>query len=97
MEAGSYFLIRLSENKPCHSPKAPPNPVSYSQQNQPYRYSTKWTHEASGLSYFGARWYDSDTGRFINRGPIREEGGLTFMLLLIMTGLISLTRVAWTG
>jgi RHS repeat-associated protein len=27
---------------------------------------------ATGLTYFGARWYDADSGRFMSRDPIRD-------------------------
>jgi RHS repeat-associated protein len=33
----------------------------------------KFTHK---LHYYGYRWYDSSNGRWINRDPIEEEGGL---------------------
>ena len=44
--------------------------AQYTQQNQPYQFSTKWKHANSGLVHFGARFYDPQLGRFINRDPI---------------------------
>jgi len=41
-----------------------------------YRYRTKERHEASGLYDFGFRFYNTGLGRFINRDPIAESGGL---------------------
>jgi RHS repeat-associated protein len=43
---------------------------------QPFRFSTKWTDTESGLSYYGLRYYSPILGRFINRDPVAEQGGL---------------------
>jgi RHS repeat-associated protein len=42
----------------------------------PFRFSTKFTDSESGLVYYGFRYYDARNGRFINRDPIEERGGL---------------------
>lgn len=42
----------------------------------PFRFSTKFTDTESGLVYYGARYYSPSLGRFINRDPIAEQGGL---------------------
>ena len=39
-------------------------------------YGTKYTDMETGLIYFGYRYYDPRQGRFINRDPIEEKGGL---------------------
>ena len=39
-------------------------------------YGTKYTDMETGLFYFGHRYYDPRQGRFINRDPIEEEGGI---------------------
>ena len=39
-------------------------------------YGTKYTDMETGLIYYGHRYYDPRQGRFINRDPIEEEGGL---------------------
>ena len=44
--------------------------------SNPFRYSTKYTDSESGLIYYGQRYYAALTGRFINRDPIAELGGL---------------------
>lgn len=44
--------------------------------DNPFRFSSKFTDLETGLVYYGARYYSSDLGRFINRDPIEETGGL---------------------
>jgi RHS repeat-associated protein len=41
-----------------------------------YRFSTKPIDKATGLYYYGYRWYDPYTGRWPSRDPIEESGGL---------------------
>ena len=41
----------------------------------PYRFSTK-PLEGTGLYYYGFRWYDAGTGRWVSRDPIGERGGV---------------------
>ena len=48
---------------------------TYANSN-PFRYSTKFTDRDTGLIYYGYRYYDPQLGRFINRDPIEEAGGL---------------------
>ena len=48
---------------------------SYATSN-PFRFSTKFTDDESGLVYYGHRYYSPGLGRFINRDPIEEAGGL---------------------
>ncbi|RYZ20954.1 MAG: RHS repeat-associated core domain-containing protein, partial [Sphingobacteriales bacterium] len=40
-----------------------------------YRFSTKPINFATGLYYYGYRWYDPQTGRWPSRDPIEEGGG----------------------
>lgn len=44
----------------------------------PFRYSTKYTdfEIGAGLVYYGYRYYHPTKGRFVNRDPIAEAGGL---------------------
>jgi RHS repeat-associated protein len=44
--------------------------------DNPFRFSTKYTDHETGLIYYGYRYYDAKNGRFINRDPIEERGGL---------------------
>ena len=41
-----------------------------------YRFSTKPIDSATGLLYYGYRWYDPLTGRWPPRDPIAERGGI---------------------
>ena len=38
----------------------------------PFRFSTKYTDDETGLLYYGYRYYNPSTGRWINRDPIKE-------------------------
>jgi RHS repeat-associated protein len=40
------------------------------------RFSSKEWHNASGFYYFGYRFYDPATQRWLNRDPIGEQGGI---------------------
>jgi RHS repeat-associated protein len=42
----------------------------------PFRSATKYTDEESGYVYYGMRYYSPSLGRFINRDPIGEKGGV---------------------
>jgi RHS repeat-associated protein len=41
----------------------------------PFRFSTKYTDSETNLAYFGYRYYNPETGRWINRDPSQERGG----------------------
>jgi RHS repeat-associated protein len=43
---------------------------------QPFGFSTKRSDFASGLVYFGYRFYVPHLGRWLNRDPLQEEGGI---------------------
>lgn len=47
----------------------------YSSAN-PFRFSTKYTDDGTDLVYYGHRYYSPSLGRFINRDPIEEQGGI---------------------
>ncbi|MEO0810409.1 MAG: RHS repeat-associated core domain-containing protein, partial [Pseudomonadota bacterium] len=42
----------------------------------PIRFSTKYQDKRSGHYYYGYRYYDTTTGRWLSRDPIGERGGL---------------------
>ena len=48
----------------------------------PYRFSTKELHAASGLYDFGLRFYSPGMGRWINRDPLQEEGGVNLYAMV---------------
>jgi RHS repeat-associated protein len=41
-----------------------------------FRFSTKYRDTETGLLYYGYRYYDPETGRWLNRDSIEESGGL---------------------
>jgi len=41
----------------------------------PFRFSTKYEDNETGLLYYGYRYYQAGTGKWISRDPIEEEGG----------------------
>ena len=48
---------------------------SYAKTN-PYRFSTKYTDADTDLVYYGYRYYNPSVGRWPNRDPIGEAGGV---------------------
>jgi len=47
----------------------------YADEN-PIRFSTKYTDEDTNLVYYGRRYYDPKDGRFVGRDPLQEAGGM---------------------
>jgi RHS repeat-associated protein len=45
-------------------------------QSFAFRFSTKYWDSETGLYYYGYRYYSPDKGRWINRDPLGEVGGL---------------------
>jgi len=43
---------------------------------QPFRFSTKFTDLETNLVYYGKRYYRPNLGRFVNRDPAEESGGI---------------------
>ena len=48
----------------------------------PFHFSSKFTDQESGFNYYGYRFYNADWGRWLNRDPIGEEGGLNIYTLV---------------
>ena len=48
---------------------------SYAATNN-FRFSTKYTDAETGLLYYGRRYYQPTLGRWLNRDPIGENGGI---------------------
>ncbi|HRT58999.1 MAG TPA: RHS repeat-associated core domain-containing protein, partial [Candidatus Paceibacterota bacterium] len=38
----------------------------------PFRFSTRYQDEETGLVYYGYRYYDPGTGRWVSRDPLGE-------------------------
>ncbi|MBK9128164.1 MAG: RHS repeat-associated core domain-containing protein [Phycisphaerales bacterium] len=51
---------------------------SYAARNA-MRFSTKPFDPATGLGYWGYRWYSAKLGRWVSRDPIEEEGGVNLI------------------
>jgi RHS repeat-associated protein len=45
-------------------------------QGNPFRFSSKYTDDESGLLYYGRRYYSPSQGRWLGRDPVEEKGGL---------------------
>ncbi len=59
---------------------------SYAASN-PWRFSTKYADLEIGLVYYGLRYYSPSLGRFINRDPIEEQGGLNLYAFCFNNGI----------
>lgn len=53
----------------------------------PFRFSTKYTDAETGSCYYGYRYYDAVRGRWINRDPIGESGGVNLYLFVSNDGI----------
>jgi RHS repeat-associated protein len=42
----------------------------------PFLFSTKYAEPSVGLYYYGERYYEPGVGKWLNRDPLEEEGGL---------------------
>jgi len=47
-----------------------------------FRFSTKYFDVETGLYYYGFRYLDPETGRWLNRDPIAEAGGLNLYVFV---------------
>jgi len=52
------------------------------------------TKTASGVRYYGHRYYDPNIGRFINRDPIEEAGGINLYGFVLNDSIDIETRAA---
>jgi RHS repeat-associated protein len=64
--AASYEYSPFGELLRAEGPYAAANP---------FRFSSKFTDDETGLVYYGMRHYSPALGRFISRDPIEEDGG----------------------
>ena len=56
-------------------------------KNNPFRFSTKYQDDETDLVYYGYRFYNASTGRWLGRDPIEEWGGLNLMAFIYNDGL----------
>jgi RHS repeat-associated protein len=47
-------------------------------QANPFRFSTKYRDGETGLAYYGYRYYNASTGRWLSRDPLSEQAFTTF-------------------
>jgi RHS repeat-associated protein len=47
----------------------------------PWRFSTKYHDSETALVYYGYRYYSPELGRWINRDPIQEKGGVALYVV----------------
>ncbi|MDF1813620.1 MAG: hypothetical protein P1V20_15580 [Verrucomicrobiales bacterium] len=59
----------------------------------PYRFSTKPQDEVTGLYYYGYRYYDPENGRWLNRDPIEEDGGVNLYGFVGNDGILHIDRL----
>jgi len=68
----------------------------------PFRFSTKYTDDESDFLYYGYRYYNPSTGRWLSRDPVGEEGGFNLFGFvgndpLMAIDLLGLDTVEWRG
>ena len=56
-------------------------------QANPWRFSTKYQDDETGLLYYGYRFYNPTDGRWPSRDPIDEEGGINLYAFCFNDGL----------
>jgi RHS repeat-associated protein len=62
-------------------------------ESNPFRFSTKYQDEETGLLYYGYRYYQPVTGRWINRDPIGEKDGLNLLMFCANDPLLWIDRL----
>jgi RHS repeat-associated protein len=45
-------------------------------RENPFRFSTKYQDDETGLNYYGYRYYSASLGRWLNEDPLAEAGGM---------------------
>ena len=58
--------------------------------NNPFRFSSEYYDSETGLVYYNYRYYSPELGRWINRDPIGERGGVCMHAALLMQHLVIL-------
>jgi len=73
VSAASGAITARYEYGPFAEPIRVSGPIA---KAMPLRFSTKYLDEETGFYYYGYRYYDPSTGRWLSRDPIGERGGL---------------------
>jgi len=77
LERDDGVLAAAYEYGPFGEPlRAETSPADTTMADNPFRFSTKFTDVETGLVNYGQRCYSPTLGRFINRDPVEESGGL---------------------
>lgn len=63
----------------------------------PFQFATEYTDYESGLVYYGRRYYSPSLGRFINRDPAEEAGGLNLYAFCFNDGVDRFDRLGMGG
>jgi RHS repeat-associated protein len=83
VEDGTWALVAHYEYDPygnvVNSPASQDVDSSGYAFVNPFRFSTKWLDDESGLYYYGYRYYSSRLGRWVSWDPIGERGGLNLI------------------
>jgi len=72
----------FSATSPTHARPFASQPVETHWENEPTPTTT-----ASGVSFYGYRFYSPELGRWINRDPIEEEGGVNVYMFINNNGI----------
>ncbi len=69
-----------SDNVVAHYEYSPFGKITYKDGDKKddfrHRFSTKYRDDETNLYYYGYRYYSNELGRWLNRDPMGEEGGL---------------------
>ena len=79
-ESPSYSTTRTTvsfvsddpETSPYAAVVASSGPMA---KSNPFRFSTKWWDDETGLGWWGYRWYSPEVGKWLSRDSIGERGG----------------------
>ena len=73
VSASDGSVVAQYEYGPFAEPLRATGPLA---ADNPFRFSTKYTDPDTGLVYYSYCYYAPSTGRWLNRDPIAERGGL---------------------
>jgi RHS repeat-associated protein len=63
--------------------------------DNPFRFSTKYYDEETGLYYYGYRYYSEELGRWWSRDPIGEKGGYNLYLFVQNNPIVLTDPLGW--